>query len=61
MPQDVTYVFFITSSFYSITSRGMLALAEYKLIKKEKRNEFIFIVVKQLFPIIVTIVIAVIG
>ena len=38
--------FYIPSGFYSITSRGMLTLAEYKLIKKEKRNEFIFIVIK---------------
>lgn len=61
MAQDVTYVFFIPSGFYSITSRGMLALAEYKLTQKEKRNEFIFNVAKWLFPIIVTIAIAVIG
>lgn len=61
MAQDVTYVFFIPSGFYSITSRGMLALAEYKLTQKEKRNEFIFNIAKWLFPIIVTIAIAVIG
>lgn len=61
MPKDIIYVFFIPSGFYSITSRGMLALAEYKLTQKEKRNEFIFNVAKWLFPIIVTIAIAVIG
>ena len=61
MAQDVAYVFFIPSGFYSITSRGMLALAEYKLTQKEKRNEFIFNIAKWLFPIIVTIAIAVIG
>lgn len=61
MVQDVTYVFFIPSGFYSITSRGMLALAEYKLTQKEKRNEFIFNIAKWLSPIIVTIAIAVIG
>lgn len=61
MPQDVIYVFFIPSGFYSITSRGMLALAEYKLTQKEKRKEFIFNIAKWLFPIIVTIAIAVIG
>ena len=61
MAQDVTYVFFIPSGFYTITSRGMLALAEYKLAQKEKRNEFIFNIAKWLFPIIVTIAIAVIG
>lgn len=61
MPQDVIYVFFIPSGFYSITSRGMLALTEYKLTQKEKRNEFIFNVAKLLFPIIVTIVISVIS
>lgn len=61
MPQDVTYVFFIPSGFYSITSRGILALAEYNLAQKEKRKDFIFNVAKLLFPIIVTIVIAVIG
>ena len=61
MPQDVTYVFFIPSGFYSITSIGMLALAEYNLAQKEKRKDFIFNVVKLLFPIIVTIFIAVIG
>lgn len=61
MPRDVIYVLFIPSGFYSITSRGMLALAEYKLTQKEKRNEFIFNVAKWLFSIIVTIVISVIG
>lgn len=61
MPQDVIYVFFIPSGFYSITSIGMLALAEYNLAQKEKRKDFIFNVAKLLFPIIVTIVIAVIG
>lgn len=61
MPRDVICVLFIPSGFYSITSRGMLALAEYKLTQKEKRNEFIFNVAKWLFSIIVTIVISVIG
>ena len=61
MPQDVIYVFFIPSGFYSITSRGRLALTEYKLTQKERRNEFIFNVAKLLFPIIVPIDIAVIG
>ena len=61
MPQDFTYVFFIPSGFYSITSRGMLALAEYKLTQKEKRNEFIFNVAKWLIPLIITIITSVIG
>ena len=61
MPQDVTYVFFIPSGFYSITSRGMLALAEYKLTQKEKRKEFIFNICKWLISLIITIAIAVGG
>lgn len=61
MPQDVTYVFFIPSGFYSITSRGMLALAEYNLAQKEKRKEFIFNIFKWLIPLIITIAIAVVG
>ncbi|MFR1898696.1 MAG: hypothetical protein ACLS3B_03920 [Veillonella atypica] len=61
MPQDFTYVFFIPSGFYSITSRGMLALAEYKLTQKEKRNEFIFNVAKWLIPLIITIITSVVG
>lgn len=61
MPQDVTYVFFIPSGFYSITSRGMLALAEYNLAQKEKRKEFIFNIFKWLISLIITIAIAVVG
>lgn len=61
MPQDVIYVFFIPSGFYSITSRGMLALAEYKLTQKEKRKEFILNICKWLISLIITIAIAVVG
>lgn len=61
MPQDVIYVFFIPSGFYSITSRGMLALAEYKLTQQEKRKEFIFNICKWLISLIITIAIAVVG
>lgn len=61
MPKDIIYVFFIPSGFYSITSRGMLALAEYNLAQKEKRKEFIFNIFKWLIPLIITIAIAVVG
>ena len=61
MPQDVTYVFFIPSGFYSITSRGMLALAEYNLAQKEKRKDFILNLAKWLIPLIITIITSVVG
>jgi hypothetical protein len=56
MPPNVVSIFFIPTGFYSITPKGMHALAEYNITQKETRKKAIISIVKWLIPLIFTVV-----